>query len=77
MISNKLHQAMQTEVRTKVIYNLIQRYNALYLRYMNDSEMSEGEYHMRRKIIAEMIKDYKCYDDVRHLVEEFEENNPC
>lgn len=76
MISNNLYKAVETEIRTKVLYHLIQRYNVLYLQYMNDNDMTESHYQAERRVIAEMIKSYKCYDDVKELVEEFEENNP-
>lgn len=76
MLSNKLYDAVQTEVRRKVVNHLIMKYNALYLQYMNDGDMTEGHYNAKRAVISEMIKSYKCYDSVKDLVEEFERNNP-
>lgn len=76
MLSRNLHKAVETEVRTKVLYHLISKYNTLHLTYMNDSNMTDGHYKAQRKVISEMIKSYKCYPDVKHIVEEFEECNP-
>lgn len=76
MLSNNLYNAVQTEVRRKVVNHLIMKYNQLWLQYMNDNDMTEAHYRAKRDVIAEMIKSYKCYDGVKDLVEVFEETNP-
>ena len=75
MLSNNLYDAVKQEVRKRIVTQLIIKYNQLYLQYMNDSNMTEAHYKAKRKVIYEMILDYKCYDDCKPLIKEFEENN--
>lgn len=76
MLSNNLYNAVQTEVRRKVVNHLIMKYNQLWLQYMNDNDMTEAHYKAKRAILAEMIKSYECYDGVKDLIKNFEECNP-
>lgn len=73
---NVLNKAITREVRRKIVKHLIMMYNTNTIRYFNDDNMSEGEYHMRRELLAEMINDYGCYPDTVDLVEVFNNDRP-